>query len=122
MKLSALRPMPMKRLNWQATCTPIWPWLIFSWPTAPAVSMPDGTCVVDSAREMSARLNGWSLFVTSQSDAARAAKDTAVGCLRQPYSGSDLLAAVQAAEDYLKIKKLTPCSLRLEFYEGSSER
>jgi two-component system, response regulator PdtaR len=77
-----------------------------------------GTSGIDAAREMLARHNVWSLFVTSQSDAARAAKDTAVGCVRKPYSGSDLIAAVQAAEDYLKIKKLIPCSSGLEFYEG----
>jgi DNA-binding response OmpR family regulator len=81
-----------------------------------------GTSGIDAAREMLARHNVWSLFVTSQSDAARAAKDTAVGCLRKPYSGSDLIAAIQVAEDYLKIRKLTPCSPRLEFYEGPSVR
>jgi hypothetical protein len=60
--------------------------------------------------------------VTIHHDAARAAKDAAVGCLRKPHSGYDLIAAVQAAEDYLKIKKLNRWSPGLEFYERPSAR
>jgi two-component system, response regulator PdtaR len=86
------------------------------------VQLAYGTSGIDAAREMLARHNVRSLFVTSQYDAARAAKDTAVGCVRKPYSGPDLIAAIQAAEDYLKITKLTPCSPRLECNEGSSVR
>jgi two-component system, response regulator PdtaR len=81
-----------------------------------------GTSGIDAAREMLAQHNVRSLFVTSQYDAARAAKDTAVGCLRKPHSGYDLIAAIRAAENYLKIKKPTPCSPGLEFYEGPSVR
>jgi two-component system, response regulator PdtaR len=83
------------------------------------IQLACGTSGIDAAREMLARHNVRSLFVTSQYDAARAAKDTAVGCVRKPYSGPDLIAAIQAAEDYLKITKLTPCSPRLECNEGS---
>ncbi len=86
------------------------------------IQLAYGTSGIDAAREMLAQHNVRSLFVTSHYDAARAAKDTAVGCVRKPYSGSDLIAAIQAAENYLKIKKLTPCSPRLEFYEGPSVR
>jgi hypothetical protein len=71
---------------------------------------------------MLAQHNVRSLFVTSDHDAARAAKDTAVGCLRKPHSGYELIAAIQVAEDYLKTKTLTSCSPGLEFYEGSSVR
>jgi len=86
------------------------------------VQLAYGTSGIDAAREMLARHNVRSLFVTSQYDAARAAKDAAVGCLRKPHYGCDLIAAIHAAEDYLKIKKLTPCLPGLEFYEGPSER
>ena len=86
------------------------------------IQLAYGTSGIDAARDMLAQHNVRSLFVTSDYDAARAAKDTAVGCVRKPYSGSDLIAAIQAAENYLKINKLTPCSLRLEFYEGSLGR
>jgi DNA-binding NarL/FixJ family response regulator len=86
------------------------------------VQLAYGTSGIDAAREMLAQHNVRSLFVTSHYDAARAANDTAVGCLRKPHSGYDLIAAIQAAEDYLKIKKLTPCSPGLEFYEGSLMR
>ena len=40
----------------------------------------------------------------------------------KPHSGYDLIAAIQAAEDYLKLKTLTPCLLGLEFYERSLEK
>ena len=86
------------------------------------IQLAYGTSGIDAARDMLAQHNVRSLFVTSQYDAARAAKDTAVGCLRKPHTGCDLIAAIQAAEDYLKIKKLTPCSSGLEFYEGPSVR
>src|SRR5689334_17926657 len=89
------------------------------------IQLANGTSGIDAAREMLAQYNVWSLFVTSQYDAARAAKDTAVGCLRKPHSADDLIAAIQAAEDDLKIKKLTlwsPWSPGLEFYEGSLKR
>ena len=82
------------------------------------IQLAYGTSGIDAAREMLAQHDVWSLFVTSQYDAARAAKDTAVGCVRKPYSGPDLIAAIQAAEAYLKITKLTPCSPRLECNEG----
>jgi hypothetical protein len=45
--------------------------------------------------------------------------------LRKPHSADDLIAAIQAAEDDLKIKKLTlwsPWSPGLEFYEWSLKR
>jgi DNA-binding response OmpR family regulator len=82
------------------------------------IQLAYGTSGIDAAREMLARHHVRSLFVTSDYDAARAAKDTAVGCVRKPYSGPDLIAAIQAAEAYLKITKLTPCSPRLECNEG----
>jgi DNA-binding NarL/FixJ family response regulator len=82
------------------------------------IQLAYGSNGVDAAREMLAQHNIRSLFVTSHCDAARAAKDIAVGCLRKPHSGYDLVAAIQAAEDYLTIKKLIPCSPGLEFYEG----
>jgi DNA-binding NarL/FixJ family response regulator len=85
------------------------------------IQLANGTSGIDAAREMLAQHNVRSLFVTSQYDAARA-EDIAVGYLRKPHSGYDLIAAIQAAEDYLKIKKLTPCSPRLEFYGGSLMR
>jgi two-component system, response regulator PdtaR len=86
------------------------------------IQLAYGTSGIDAAREMLAQHNVRSLFVTSQYDAARAAKDTAVGCLRKPHSGYDLIAAIQVAEDYLKTKTLTSCSPGLEFYEGSLMR
>ena len=86
------------------------------------VQLACGTSGIDAARDMLAQHNVRSLFVTSDYDAARAAKDAAVGCVRKPYSASELIAAIQAAEKCLKINKLTPCSLRLEFCEGSLER
>ena len=81
------------------------------------IQLAYGTSGIDAAREMLARHHVRSLFVTSDYDAARA-EDIAVGYLRKPHLGYDLIAAVQAAEDYLKIKKLTPCSPRLECNEG----
>jgi DNA-binding response OmpR family regulator len=48
--------------------------------------------------------------------------DAAVGYLRKPYSGRELIAAIQAAEDYLKIQKPDQWSPGLEFYEGSLVR
>ena len=86
------------------------------------IQLANGTSGIDAAREMLAQHNVRSLFVTSQYDAARAAKDTAVGCLRKPHSGYDLIAAIQVAEDYLKTKTLRSCSPGLEFYEGLSVR
>jgi len=86
------------------------------------VQLAYGTSGIDAAREMLAQHNVRSLFVTSHHDAARAANDTAVGCLRKPHSGYDLIAAIQAAEDHLKIKNLMPCSPGLEFYEGPPVR
>ena len=86
------------------------------------VQLACGTSGIDAAREMLAQHNVRSLFVTSDYDAARAAKDTAVGCLRKPHTGYDLIAAIQAAEDYLKIQKPDQWSPRLEFYEGSLVR
>jgi len=50
------------------------------------VQLACGTSGIDAAREMLARHNVRSLFVTSDYDAARAAKDAAVGCVRKPYS------------------------------------
>src|SRR3954468_24886024 len=84
------------------------------------VQLANGTSGIDAAREMLAQHNVRSLFVTSKYDAARA-EDIAVGYVRKPHSGYDLIAAIQAAEDYLKIKKLTPCA-KLEFYSGSLMR
>jgi two-component system, response regulator PdtaR len=86
------------------------------------VQLAYGTSGIDAAREMLARHNVRSLFVTSHYDAARAAHDAAVGYLRKPYSGRELIAAIQAAEDYLKIQKPDQWSPRLEFYEGSLVR
>jgi DNA-binding response OmpR family regulator len=86
------------------------------------IQLACGTSGIDAARQMLAQHNVRSLFVTSQYDAAWAAKDAAVGCVRKPYSGSELIAAIQAAENCLKINKLTPCLLRLGFCEGPSER
>jgi DNA-binding NarL/FixJ family response regulator len=83
------------------------------------VQLANGTSGIDAAREMLAQHNVRSLFVTSQDDAARAAKDIAVGYLRKPHSGYDLIAAIQEAEGYLKIKKLNQWSPGLEFYEKS---
>jgi two-component system, response regulator PdtaR len=86
------------------------------------VQLAYGTSGIDAARDMLAQHNVRSLFVTSDYDAARAANDAAVGCVRKPYPASELIAAIRAAENCLKIDKLTPCSLRLEFYKGSLER
>jgi DNA-binding response OmpR family regulator len=80
------------------------------------VQLACGTSGIDAARDMLAQHNVRSLFVTSDYDAARAANDAAVGCVRKPYSGSELIAAIQAAEECLKIKKLTTPSSGLEFY------
>ena len=82
------------------------------------VHLACGTSGIDAAREMLAQHNVRSLFVTSDYDAARAAKDAAVGCVRKPYSASELIAAIQAAENCLKFNKLTLCSPGLEFYDG----
>jgi DNA-binding response OmpR family regulator len=86
------------------------------------VQLAYGTSGIDAAREMLARHNVRSLFVTSHHDAARAAHDAAVGYLRKPYSGRELIAAIQAAEDHLKIQKPNQWSPGLEFYEGSLVR
>jgi DNA-binding response OmpR family regulator len=86
------------------------------------IQLARGTSGIHAAQDMLAQYNIRSLFVTGHEDAARAAQDAAVGCLRKPYSGSELIAAVRAAEDYLKIKKLTLYSPGLKFYKGSLVR
>jgi DNA-binding LytR/AlgR family response regulator len=80
------------------------------------VQLAHGTNGVEAAREMLARHHLRSLFVTSDGEAARAAKDAAIGCLQKPYSGADLVAAVQAAEQTLKNIRATASSSRLEWY------
>ena len=83
------------------------------------VQLAHGSNGIDAARQMLARHTVRSLFVTSDSEAARTARDAALGCLQKPYSADDLLAAVHAAEKILENGRARDCPPRLEIYRDA---
>lgn len=63
---------------------------------------------IDVARELKARWQVHSLFVTAQEREARAHQEVALGYIRKPFTSSIILAAVRLAQKLLHGQQILP--------------
>ncbi len=66
------------------------------------VQLAHGTSGVDAARTMRTRHGTPSLFVTANPEAARFARDIALGCVTKPFTDQDVCVALRAVEVLLR--------------------